>query len=36
MPGDRRDSVGDVEGDQGGNMAVSKVDAEMSAAKAGA
>ena len=36
VPGDRRDSVGDVEGDQGGNMAVSKVDAEMSAAKAGA
>ena len=34
-PGERRDSVGDGEGDQGVNVAVSKVDAEMSPAEAG-
>ena len=32
---ERRDSVGDGEGDQGVNVAVSKVDAEMSPAEAG-
>ena len=34
-PGDRRDSVGDGEGDQGGNMAGLTVDAEISVADSG-
>ena len=34
-PGERRDLVDDGEGDQGGNVAVLKVDAYMSAAEAG-